>query len=132
MILNMNEKLIEKAYQIYLEEGRKEYDELVSSGSLVNYREFPYQTFKDAGTNPKNIRHSSFVNKFNYYIEKAKIETREELISKLLQASKEIDRTPRANYIHLSDEFIQNKADEIGVSFDEMIEIIENELKFKQ
>jgi len=55
-----------------------------------------------------------------------------ELLTKLLKAAQEIDRTPKANYIHLSEEFIQTKADENGVTFDEMIEIIENELKPKQ
>ena len=54
-----------------------------------------------------------------------------ELITKLLKASQEIDRIPKANYIHLSEEFIQNKADEQGVTFDEMVKIIENQLEFK-
>lgn len=54
-----------------------------------------------------------------------------ELVSKLLKASQEIDRTPKANYIHLSEEFIQTKADEEGVTFDEMVKIIETQLKFK-
>jgi hypothetical protein len=35
-----------------------------------------------------------------------------ELLTKLLKASQEIDRTSKASYIHLSSEFIQNKADE--------------------
>jgi len=51
------------------------------------------------------------------------------LLSKLLKASQEIDRTPKANYINLSEEFIQKQADEKGVTFDEMVEIIQNELK---
>jgi len=55
-----------------------------------------------------------------------------ELVSKLLKASQEIDRTSKANYIHLSEEFIQNKADEEGVTFDEMVKIIENQLEFKK
>ena len=55
-----------------------------------------------------------------------------ELVSKLLRAAQEIDKTPKANYIHVSEEFIQIKADENGVTFDEMVEIIENELKPKQ
>ena len=55
-----------------------------------------------------------------------------ELISKLLRASQEIDRTPKSNYIHLSEEFIQKQADEKNISFDEMVKIIENELKPKQ
>ena len=55
-----------------------------------------------------------------------------ELISKLLSASQEIDITPKANYIHLSEEFIQKQSDEKNISFDEMVKIIENELKPKQ
>lgn len=55
-----------------------------------------------------------------------------ELITKLAKIAQEIDRTSKANYIHLSEEFIQNKADEEGVTFDEMVKIIENELKPKQ
>jgi len=55
-----------------------------------------------------------------------------ELLTKLLKASKEIDRASNANYIHLSMEYIQSRADENGVTFDEMVEIIENELKPKQ
>ena len=55
-----------------------------------------------------------------------------ELLTKLLKASQEIDRTPKANYIHLSEEFIQNKADENGVTFDEMAKLIEEDLNPKQ
>ena len=55
-----------------------------------------------------------------------------ELITKLAKIAQEIDRTSKANWIHLSEEFIQNKADEQGVTFDEMVKIIENELKPKQ
>jgi len=52
------------------------------------------------------------------------------LLSKLLNLStQEIDRIGKANYIHLSEEFIQKQADEKGVTFDEMVEIIQNELK---
>jgi hypothetical protein len=51
------------------------------------------------------------------------------LLSKLLKASQEIDRTPKANYINLSEEFIQKQADEKGITLDEMVEIIKNELK---
>ncbi len=54
------------------------------------------------------------------------------VLTKLLRAAQEIDKTPKANYIHLSEEFIQTKADKNGVTFDEMVEIIENELKPKQ
>jgi hypothetical protein len=54
-----------------------------------------------------------------------------EFISKLVKASQEIDRKPNANYIHLSEEFIQSQADEKGVTFDEMVKIIEIELNPK-
>jgi len=56
----------------------------------------------------------------------------QELISKLLKVSQEIDKTPKANYIHLSEKYIQSKADENGITFDEMVDIIENELNPKQ
>ena len=48
------------------------------------------------------------------------------LVEKLIKASNEIskNRKPSANYIHLSEEFIQKKADERGISFDDMVEII--------
>lgn len=55
-----------------------------------------------------------------------------ELVSKLLRASQEIDRTSKANYIHLSEDFIQKQADEKNISFDEMVKIIKNELKPKK
>ena len=55
-----------------------------------------------------------------------------ELLTKLLKASQEIDRTPKASYIHLSSEFIQNKADEEGVTFDEMVKLIEEDLNPEQ
>ena len=45
-------------------------------------------------------------------IEKQQKVTSKELLTKLLKASQEIDRTSKASYIHLSSEFIQNKADE--------------------
>jgi hypothetical protein len=38
----------------------------------------------------------------------------------------------KAEYITLSEDFIQQKANERGVSFDEMVKTIENELKFKK
>jgi phosphopentomutase len=59
-------------------------------------------------------------------------EKQKTLLSKLIKASQEIDRIGKANYIHLSEEFIQKQADEKGVTFDETVEIIENELKPKQ
>jgi hypothetical protein len=56
----------------------------------------------------------------------------QELLTKLLKVSQEIDRTPKANYIHLSEKYIQSRADENGVTFDDMVRIIEEELKFKK
>lgn len=61
-----------------------------------------------------------------------KEKSQKELLAKILKAAQEIDRTPKDNYIHLSEEFIQTKADENGVTFDEIVEIIENELKPKK
>ena len=55
-----------------------------------------------------------------------------ELLTKLLKVSQEIDRTPKNNYIHLSMEYIQSRADENGVTFDDMVRIIYEELKFKK
>jgi hypothetical protein len=56
------------------------------------------------------------------------------LVSKLLKASNEIHkkRLGQANYIHLPAKLIQQRADEEGVTFDEMVKIIEEELKPKQ
>ena len=53
------------------------------------------------------------------------------LVSKLLKASNEIHkkRLGQATYIHLSEKLIQQRADEEGVTFDEMVNIIEEELK---
>ena len=48
-----------------------------------------------------------------------------ELVSKLLKAANEIHkkRSGQANYIHLPAKFIQERADEEGVTFDEMVKI---------
>ena len=61
-------------------------------------------------------------------------EGQKKLVSKLLKISNEIQkkRLGQANYIHLSEKFIQEQADEKGVTFDEMVKIIEEELKPKQ
>lgn len=67
-----DEALLKKAYEIYVTEGRKEANELVASGALVNYREFPYNQFVDAGTNPENPWHDWFKKNFDYLLEKAK------------------------------------------------------------
>ena len=52
------------------------------------------------------------------------------LIEQLIKASNEIykNRNSSANYIHLSEEYIQNQADERKISFDDMVEIIKKEL----
>jgi hypothetical protein len=52
------------------------------------------------------------------------------LIEKLIKASNEIskNRKSNANYIHLSEEFIQQQADERKISFDDMVEIIKKDL----
>jgi hypothetical protein len=57
-----------------------------------------------------------------------------QIIEKLLKVSNEISKNdkPKANYIHLSEEYIQQRADERGISFDDMVMIIEEELKFKK
>ncbi len=57
------------------------------------------------------------------------------LMSKLLKAANEIEKSGRhgkANYIHLSEEYIQKQADKRDVTFDEMCVIFENYLKPKQ
>lgn len=56
------------------------------------------------------------------------------IVDKLLKAANEIHkkRLAKADYIHLSTKFIQERADEEGVTFDEMVKIIEEELKPKQ
>jgi hypothetical protein len=61
-------------------------------------------------------------------------ESNKQLIDKLLKASKEIEqnRTGKASYISLSEEWIQKQADENNISFAEMIKVIENELNPKQ
>jgi len=53
------------------------------------------------------------------------------LVGKLLTASNEIskNRKGNANYIELSEEFIQQQADEREISFDDMVKIIAEELK---
>jgi phosphotransacetylase len=57
-----------------------------------------------------------------------------ELVSRLLKAANEIHKKglAKANYIHLPAKFIQQRADEEGVTFDEMVKIIEEESKPKQ
>lgn len=50
------------------------------------------------------------------------------LVEQLIKVSNKIskNRKPSANYIHLSEEFIQQQADEREISFDDMVEIIKN------
>ena len=52
------------------------------------------------------------------------------LSEKLIKIANTIskNRKPKANYIQLSEEFIQSQADIFGVSFNEMVTIIKNEL----
>lgn len=56
------------------------------------------------------------------------------LVEKLIKASNEIhkDRKSKAEYITLSEDFIQQQADERGISFDDMVKVIEEELRPKQ
>jgi hypothetical protein len=65
------EEEIKKAYEIYLTESRKEYDDLVSSGALVNYRKFSLEQFIEAGTNKENVWYQMFSKKFDLYLNKA-------------------------------------------------------------
>ena len=61
-------------------------------------------------------------------------EEQKKLVSKLLKVSNDIHKKGlgQANHISLSEKFIQQQADEKGVTFGEMVKIIEEELKFKQ
>ncbi len=61
-------------------------------------------------------------------------ESNKQLIGKLIKATKEIEqnRIGKANYISLSEEWIQKQADENNISFAEMVKVIENELNPKQ
>jgi thermostable 8-oxoguanine DNA glycosylase len=72
----------------------------------------------------KNVFYQSSI---DFFIESR---NQKRLVEKLVKASNEIqkDRKSKANYIHLSEKFIQQQADERGVSFDEMIVLIQNEL----
>ena len=56
------------------------------------------------------------------------------IVDELSKAANEIHKKglAKANYIHLPVKFIQERADEEGVTFDEMVKIIEEELKPKQ
>ena len=56
------------------------------------------------------------------------------IVDKLLKAANEIHkkRLAKANYIHISAKLIQQRADEESITFDEMVKIIEEELKPKQ
>ncbi len=61
-------------------------------------------------------------------------ESNKQLIGKLITASKEIEqnRTGKASYISLSEEWIQKQADENNISFAETAKVIVNELNPKQ
>ncbi len=60
--------------------------------------------------------------------------TNKKLIERLIKISNEIykNRKPNANYIHLSEDFIQQQADERKISFDDMVEIIKKRLLRKK
>lgn len=53
-----------------------------------------------------------------------------EIVQKLIEAASLIEnsRTPKANYVHLSETYIQSQADERGISFEEMLDVIRKEL----
>lgn len=55
----------------------------------------------------------------------------EKLIEQLIKESNEIskNRKPSAKYIHLSEEYIQQLADEQKISFDDMLLLISENLK---
>jgi hypothetical protein len=55
------------------------------------------------------------------------------IVENLILAAQNIEeaRIGKANYIFLSEDFIQEQADKQGISFDAMIEVIENELSGK-
>ena len=52
------------------------------------------------------------------------------LVEQLIKALNEISKNkkPTANYIHLSEEFIQQQADEQKISFDDRVKNIKKEL----
>lgn len=56
-----------------------------------------------------------------YIIKKIKQMEQKKLVEQLIKASNEIskNKNPSANYIHLSEEFIQQQADEREISFDD-------------
>lgn len=59
-----------------------------------------------------------------------KIAEQKKLVEQLIKVSNEISkiRTPSANYIHLSEEYIRQQADARKISFTDMVEIIKKEL----
>jgi hypothetical protein len=65
---------------------------------------------------------------------KMKNKEQKNIASKLLKVSNEIHEKTlgQANYLHLPTKFIQQRADEEDVTFDEMVKIIEEQLKPKQ
>jgi hypothetical protein len=68
---------------------------------------------------------------FNLKIQqKIKIMEQKKLVEQLIKVSNEISKNkkPSANYIFLSEKIIQQRADEQKMSFDDMVEIIKNEL----
>ncbi len=68
-------------------------------------------------------------------IQQRKIEymDQKKIVKNLILAAQKIEesRISKANHIFLSEDFIQEQADKRGISFDAMIEVIENELSGK-
>jgi hypothetical protein len=84
------ESILKHAYDIYIEESRKEVDDLVSGGALVNYREFSYEQYLDAGLDENNPWFPMFRTKFIYFFEKAKKEKLISDIDKLINDGEEL------------------------------------------
>ena len=75
----------------------------------------------------KHYKNSFYQSSIDFFI---KSRNQKRLVEKLILASSEIHKhgKSKSNYIHLSEEFIQQQADEKKVSFDEMVELIQKEL----
>lgn len=72
IIMEDKEEITKRAYEIYLTESRKEVDALIRQGCFVNYREFSYEQFLNAGCDKNNPWFSMFSSKFNQYFEAAR------------------------------------------------------------
>ena len=75
--MNDKDEILKHAYDIYIKESRDEVDSLIRGGAFVNYREFSYEQFLDAGFNEKNPWYQMFHTKFDYFFEKARKESYE-------------------------------------------------------